>query len=126
MREDIARGVAFLNKKVPGWHEEIDLDRLDMNSGSFDKSIAPEHLGGCGCIMAQVHAHIARGIGNYPTGFYLVSIGNEEEVLASEYGFSVPDWGYEDERSDERSKVALYKQLTELWKTVILNLRSAA
>lgn len=28
--ERVARGVALLDEKVPGWHDRIDLSRLDM------------------------------------------------------------------------------------------------
>lgn len=125
MREDIARGIALLNEKVPGWHMRIDLDRLDMNSGRFDMQSEPEELDGCGCILAQVNASSSdRGFGTYPTGWYLLQPSTD--TFAAAYGFAVPDWGYEDSRSDERTKTEQYEMLTGLWRTAILNIRSTA
>lgn len=33
VRRDIARGSAYLDDVSPGWHDEIDTETLDLNSG---------------------------------------------------------------------------------------------
>lgn len=33
VRRDIARGSAYLDDVSPGWHDEVDTETLDLNSG---------------------------------------------------------------------------------------------
>lgn len=49
-RKRVSRGASWLDGNEPGWRDVIDVDRLDMDNGFFDK------LYGCGCIGAQLDA----------------------------------------------------------------------
>ncbi len=57
----VRRGVEFLNERLGlEWRQHIELDDLDMSSGSYQ-------VGGCGCILAQLdYSFFAdEGEGNY-------------------------------------------------------------
>ena len=43
----VARGVALLDERIPGWRDRIDLTQLDMCEGARLPN-------GCGCIGAQL------------------------------------------------------------------------
>ncbi len=43
----VARGIALLDERIPGWRDRIDAARLDMREGA-------RHPNGCGCIGAQL------------------------------------------------------------------------
>lgn len=129
MRGDIARGVALLNEKEPGWYNHIDVDRLDMAQGLFLRDIDPSEPSGCGCVLAQFDAR-GRDRGRYSTAFYRLHI----EDRSAELGFCLPARLYmgsddgprtEEELTDDL-QTSMYKDLTVLWKTVILNLRRSA
>ena len=34
-REKVAKGARLMDKILPGWHNQVDLDKLDMSSGSM-------------------------------------------------------------------------------------------
>jgi len=76
--ECIARGVALLDARRPGWYRDVDIDILDM--------CAPDV-----CILGQLY-------GSYSDGKWLLGL---EFRSGGRYGFDVyedddGDWSFED------------------------------
>jgi len=46
--QEIEKGIAFLDEKMPGWLELVDPERLDMNLADI--------VNNCGCVLAQIGA----------------------------------------------------------------------
>ena len=44
----VARGVALLDERLPGWDEEIDVDNLKLSDS-------------CGCVLGQLFGHYDKG-----------------------------------------------------------------
>lgn len=65
VRQNVARGAALLDEKMPGWEDKIDLERLSMYDG-------------CDCILGQLagmyhrgRAHLRINLGDgYDYGFH--------------------------------------------------------
>ena len=91
--EQVARGIALLDQKVPGWRDWIDLDRLDM------RSVLYEPGEGCGCILAQLY-------GDYDDGLYALEL---DDTPVEPYGFDT---------SGDRNKPG-YAALTNAWKRAL-------
>ena len=67
---EVARGIALLDQKIPGWRQHVDVDRLDME-------MAERRENACGCILAQLY-------GEYIAGLEAIGLDDEED---SPYGF---------------------------------------
>lgn len=96
----VRRGVALLDEKVPGWHQRIDVETLDVNLCSK-------------CVLGQLFR------GNYDLGLSVVFEGNFYRVtdfLDSDFGFD----GYSLERTRENA------HLTRLWQFVVRTRQAAA
>ena len=63
MEANVARGSALMDEKRPGWHNRIDLKKLDVSSGSY-------------CVLGQ-------DCGSYTRGLRKLGISRG----SSEYGF---------------------------------------
>jgi hypothetical protein len=92
----VAKGVALLDEKRPGWERELDLDRLDIADGTR-------------CVTAQLS-----GKDSWLTG--MRQLGLEIETY-TEHGFRAPDEEYE--QGDP------YATLNTLWREVITERLSA-
>lgn len=116
---EIARGVALLDERRPGWWTQIDLDRLDMSQGLFYE--APRGRYDCGCICAQtgfVYGSAREQGFEAPYGSFCgeldaLGIGDRPE----DYGFHC---GRVTSMTDMRAR---YVALTAEWREVILRLR---
>jgi hypothetical protein len=95
----VARGVALMDERDPGWLEHIDLNRLNLRSN-------------CNCIVGQ------RSGGNYSIGLRVLGLGLDGEP-ASRYGF---DTGV---LASGLYRLA-YDALENEWRKVITERRSAA
>ncbi len=71
--EEVARGIALLDQKIPGWRQHVDADRLDMR-------VAERRENGC-CILAQLY-------GEYLAGLEVIGLDGEDD---SPYGFDDAD-----------------------------------
>lgn len=73
----VARGVALLDERLPGWVERIDLYKLDLASG-------------CRCILGQeFRGHVSES--SYSNG-YLIGLDelfNDDDDEAARHGFTV-------------------------------------
>ena len=78
--EQVARGAALLDERKPGWHRQINLERLDMANP-------------CLCVLGQVFAEAARhGQDGYEAGYISLwrkDIPNYGGGLAAEHGFTL-------------------------------------
>lgn len=101
----VARGVALLDEKLPGWIERIDLDKLDLASG-------------CNCILGQTWSK-GDDDGRF-TAFELqadaLGLYGEDE---NDYGFNAGGEDYFEDRPE-------YDALTAEWRRVILARRGGA
>ena len=70
-RKNIARGVALLDEKLPGWEERVNLNRLDLSST-------------CDCVCGQIVTKKDRWWSRYRHGLAVLGI---EEHHAGRYGF---------------------------------------
>lgn len=87
----VANGVAFLDARVPGWHNRIDLKTFDITDGRR-------------CVLGQVYGD-----------FTLASIhlGMWHGPTAMNHGFDVPN------RMDVHEKFEVQRQLREEWTRVL-------
>jgi hypothetical protein len=94
--QQIAKGVAFLDEKVPGWLDRIDIGRLDLRTGMY-------------CVLGQLHDGDADG-GAHALGLGRSAISTE----AVAHGFD-----------DGGACVAPpTRPLTEEWKAALRKLRA--
>jgi hypothetical protein len=85
----VARGVALLDERVPGWREKINVETLDM--GDY-----------CFCVLGQQFGDFGEGLINLD-----FDLGDGD--LAREYGFQRLAGHSDDE----------YQALTDAWREVI-------
>lgn len=104
----VARGVALLDEKLPGWHLRIDVARLNLCSA-------------CNCILGQEFATHEDVDGPAWTGFDVGvrEVLNGDVHQASEYGFDADGFSLEGEGRD-------FVALTAEWRRVILARRGGA
>jgi hypothetical protein len=135
--QQIAKGVALLDEKMPGWLERVDIDRLDLQADTFpsDGSDYPSPRGalGCGCVLSQLDYDTERGYGSYFERAKSLGLASEPfnggwmMHHASHYGFTISPsvLGKEHDSDDvEDPGAAQFAALTAEWKATILRLRS--
>lgn len=96
--QQIAKGVALLDEKVPGWLDRVDSDLLDMRAVDFpvpEEEDAEFGRAGCGCVLSQLDLwRNARPEGSYYSEakhLRLSTAFNEDsDDHASRYGFTLP------------------------------------
>jgi len=91
----VARGVALLDKNLPGWRTVVNPDTLSLHSDTD-------------CVVGQLY-------GSYPAGW--PALGLTSRVQATRYGFdavSSDDW-----RSAWNTPVDEIEALTEAWRAVL-------
>jgi hypothetical protein len=102
--QQIAKGVALLDEKWPGWHERINLDTLDIGSS-------------CDCVIGQLYPGI-----EFPGVTYeLFPIGElmPRVYKMRECGFATDCHGLSYTERDMR-----YKDLTDEWVECIAGRRA--
>lgn len=67
----VARGIALLDEKMPGWADKIDLDTLAISSGTH-------------CVTAQLS-----GRGNFAVGMQMLGLSEDGHCVGSytDHGF---------------------------------------
>lgn len=129
----IAKGVALLDEKVPGWLWLVDLDVLDMSvCETYD-------IGDCGCVLSQIDFKRRmddgeRGFyGNYPRLARTLGLDTRFQLRnappnhAEHFGFTLPLEALEAPRIediDEDRTDDSFDALTDEWKATILRLRA--
>jgi hypothetical protein len=95
----VAKGVALLDEKRPGWEREIDLGRLDIQHGDR-------------CVTAQLS-----GVGSWYTGMEQLDLtsGNDGTYVA--HGFNAEDAPPEGVEGYDQFEA--YGTLNALWREVI-------
>lgn len=68
VEERVSRGAALLDRKVPGWENRIDLDRLDISSTA-------------NCILGQLYSPTTSWVGEGYTNLYAVGMGTDISIL---------------------------------------------
>lgn len=105
----VAKGIALLDQKVPGWPDRIDLEQLSISSGTH-------------CVTAQVS-----GVFNYTVGMRMLDL---EEGLCNtgsytQHGFQVEDSDAPGMPEDYYT-VEGYTTLNAIWKREIGARQAAA
>jgi hypothetical protein len=106
----VCRGVAFLDKHVPGWEKEIDLDDLDLQMGDR-------------CVLGQLYfaRHPrSRAVGITVFDRMLGELGirgldDDKYDEAEKLGFIIP-WRDDYDITDAETR---FGRLTTAWKRVI-------
>jgi hypothetical protein len=96
----VARGVALLDEKLPGWWKRIDVIKLDLGSG-------------CGCVLGQTWDEPVPERSAYtPYAFHANALFGDWDCdnEAARYGFNVTGDEYRD----------AFDALTAEWRRVIL------
>jgi hypothetical protein len=106
----VRAGIAFLDEKYgTAWRKEIDLDRLDMNFGYFNK----QHHDGCGCILAQLEAsQNSFGVGIYSSMESALGLDHSDAVAL---GFNTL-WDSSIPMEEDERRM---KYLTRVWKRLL-------
>lgn len=105
----VSKGMALLDEKLPGWTDRINLETLDVSSGTH-------------CVAAQLS-----GVDNYVYGLRMLGLeGGRERFLhgfmaegdceCCNDGLTLPE-GYHQEQG--------YATLTDLWRRAIQERRTA-
>jgi len=129
----VARGMAVLDERMPGWDALIDLDLLDLDEGVHDPQESE-----CGCVLAQLDydRHVLRGDtqrmpspyrhfegeGTYNCGLWHLT-GLNAEVLAPqsrEASAWAREHGFLDDSLDGDGG-----ELTQAWRDAITTRRAA-
>ena len=109
MKAEILQGMDLLDRRSPGWENNVDLDKLDQNQDQWRKDAAGKE---CGCILVQV-------FGDYYRGLYELNV---READAGKFGFVRKSWlglelGFEQSsRSVWHDYKRNYETLTAWWK----------
>jgi hypothetical protein len=115
----VKAGASLLDKRVPGWHRNVLLTRLNMKEGFYHSEGT-----GCGCVLSQIDAY---RFNEGPTGVFDWVIEMwwpfRPVVTAVRYGFEVAN--SELDRTDDLSDSA-YRLLDHLWSEEIRARRKAA
>jgi hypothetical protein len=104
----VRRGAALLDARVPGWVAKIDLNELDMFSGSH-------------CILGQLFRRDHRDDAGYATGRDHLFAGQTYDQMhrqAVEFGFNFTGDGAEPPRTTVNA-------LDEAWESLIVARRTA-
>ena len=101
----VARGMAVLDRELPGWWQRINLDRLDMAGATY----FPPRPTSCGCILAQVNALPDRD-GNY---------FDQRDALAGEDEADIAGW------AEDHGFNGQYEELEQAWRRAITTRRAA-
>jgi hypothetical protein len=131
--QQIAKGVALLDEKMPGWWKRIDLDHLNM-------AVCETYFrGDCGCVLAQLDYddEDGRDRGDYPRLAKALGLDTTFRVRnpapnhAEHYGFTLPldqmdaaTSAASDDLDEADAMESLFEPLTAEWKATILRLRS--
>jgi hypothetical protein len=92
-KNKVAKGVALMDRELPGWEKKIDLELLDLGDS-------------CSCIIGQAYSGES-----YIASVHDLFEGSPfTENTTDEYGFSTPDCND-------------YPSLTREWKELILERR---
>jgi hypothetical protein len=97
MMERVEHGARFLNVRVPGWYEMIDVERLDIRNKYA-------------CVLGQVYGEYSRGLQEL-FGFELCYAVQLQAV--KDYGF-------------DAGPQASFAVLTAIWKDVVRGRQQAA
>lgn len=107
--KQIAAGVALLNEKRPGWYNEIDISRFDMNNP-------------CGCVVGQLFGNF------YDAMEAELGLVESQELSGTEFCEIARQYGFTDRASDDYKSLHECKRcwdtLEKEWIETILSLRS--
>ena len=122
----IERGMALLDKAVPGWLDLLDVEHLDMSAGSYEGGPKVDSAGriyrDCGCVLAQVDYHtwkdersvmLVERLGLFFDALESLDLAYDNAV---DHGFTLihrPDGIYNTDRTTE------WGELTVAWKEAI-------
>ena len=121
--EAAARGAALLDERVPGWHDQIDLDRLDLSLGyQYRRGGSASSA----CILCQLNANgFGRSVQDaetHVTGSYSFGLNelfpNADLIsfeLAIQHGFTTTG-----------RELASWEDLDKAWTQLITERREAA
>lgn len=100
------RGIAFLDRKAPGWRRKIRRARLDLSKPEY----SPEGHG-CGCVLAQLDAARRHDLGWYARGANAVGVrpGSPRAVTL----------GFEVRAALSAQQTMDYAVLTDAWRTAL-------
>ena len=87
VRAAIWRGTGFLDARVPGWRDKINLKKLDLSSPQF-------------CVLGEIYGYYSTGIDS------LFSEGGNP----CDYGFELPE-----KRGAEKAST-VYRRMTAEWR----------
>ena len=93
LEKRVIRGVKFLDEHYPGWLQEIDVDRLNL-----------EHYSNC--VLGQLY-------GDFGDGMYDLELSEEDIEF---FGFFIP-------RHDPTVFKQAYERLTLAWKDMLNDLK---
>lgn len=107
----VAKGVALLDEKRPGWERELDLETLDIRSGER-------------CVTAQLSG-MHNGLTSYLDGMRQLDLtdGNNGSYVA--HGFNAEDLEAMDD-DVEYDQHEVYSTLNSLWRDVVTERLTAA
>lgn len=112
--ERVAQGAALLDEKLPGWHERIDVGRLDLGDT-------------CDCILGQEFAsHPDVDVDNDWSGTSPFDIGVRELFAAPWYASAGQAEAHGFDAIGKLGRMAEVDALTAEWRRVILARRSEA
>lgn len=107
----VAKGIALLNMRVPGWVEKVDLELLDISSGTY-------------CVTAQIS-----GVNNWLEGSDMLELTTGDTGTYVAYGFNAED-KYHNETGDALPDNYHFRQgfdvLNWIWKREIAARQSAS
>lgn len=112
----VARGMAVLDERMPGWDQRIDVQALDMGMPMYRPGRD------CGCILAQLdfrperagsYFRLLRDLADYAEDQDAGSVADEEDAWAFDHGFLA---------FDEKAK----RPLTRAWRRAIVARREGA
>lgn len=94
----VKRGIALLDERMPNWAGRINLDRLDIRSGSH-------------CVTAQLS-----GANNYLTGLKLLGLeeGVHNEGSYTQHGFQTENWDAPG-MAEDYDESAAFNTLNDIW-----------
>lgn len=108
----VAKGVALLDVKEPGWADLIDLERLDVENGYH-------------CVTAQLSG-MQSGEDSWLDGMEALGLTSGDRGTYVAHGFNADSLEQGEQENPDYDLPAAYATLNALWKGVIAERRAAA
>lgn len=101
--DNIGKGVALLDERIPEWRNYVAIDDLDMESCTH-------------CILGQVGQGLDLGGDDHWDAYSRLTKRLDIHNYADQFGFDIPDYGW---WGGEYTEEQMWEMMDEMWRQVL-------